>query len=312
MNIVNNTAISIFGMFFIIVIGLIAAKRDIFSSEGNKKINALLLDVVSPTLIFTSYQTLYSASNLKNLLGVIILSFILMVMAIIISRIFIKAKGDEKKYLVERMAIMYTNCGNIGIPLMLALFGAEGVFLCTGFITTFNIILWSYGVMILKGSINKKDILNIFKGPNMIAIIIGLIFYTTNIRLPQILMTPLKMIANMVTPLTMLVIGATLANSKIKELFFNKRVYFVVFIHNIIVPISALLLYHFILKKFLIVDSIVWLIAFIGISCPVGASAPMFAMKYKKDERYASNLLSVSTIFSILTIPLMISLNTLF
>lgn len=294
------------------VVGLVAAKKDIFSSDGNKKLNALLLDVVSPAVIFTSYQTELSPSKFKNLLGVIILSFILMVMAIVISRIFIKAKGDANKYLVERMAIMYTNCGNIGIPLMLALFGAEGVFLCTGFITTFNIILWSYGVMILKGSLSKTDILNVFKGPNMIAIIVGLLFYITNIRLPQIVMTPLNMIASMVTPLSMLLIGATLSSSKIKELFLKTRVYYVVIIHNILVPFCALLLYHFVLKKFLIVEPIVWLIAFIGICCPVGASAPMFAMKFGKDEKYASSLLSVSTIFSILTIPLMISVNALF
>ncbi len=294
------------------VIGLISAKKGVFSSEGNKRINALLLDVVSPILIFTSYQTVYSPSKLKNLSYVIILSFILMVLSIIISRIFIRAKGDERVYLVERMAIMYTNCGNIGIPLMLALFGAEGVFLCTGFITTFNIILWSYGVMILKGSLDKNDILNVFKGPNMIAIIVGLIFYCTNIRLPQIFMTPLNMIASMVTPLTMLVIGATLSKCKMSELFLRARVYYIVILHNILVPICSLLLYVFVLKKFIIVEPIVWLIVFIGISCPVGASAPMFAMKFGKDEKYASTLLSVSTIFSIISIPVMISINSLF
>jgi predicted permease len=294
------------------MVGLVAAKKDIFSEEGNRRINALLLEVVSPVLIFTSYQTEAAAGKLRNLLWVIALSFIFMVIAIILSHIFVKAKGDEKVYNVERMAIMYTNCGNIGIPLMLALFGTEGVFLCAGFITTFNIICWSYGVAMLKGSINKKDIFNIFKGPNMIAIILGLFAYITNIRLPQLVMAPLNMIASMITPLTMLVIGATLAKNTLKDLFGTHRVYYIVAIHNLIVPMTCIFLYHLVIKNFIQIDSIVWLVALIGISCPVGATAPMFAIRFKKNGYYASTLLSVSTMFSLVTIPLMLFINSLF
>jgi predicted permease len=299
-------------MFVIMIIGLIAAKKGIFSSEGNKTLNSLLLDIVSPILIFTSYQTEFSPEKLENLLGVIILSLILLILAIVLSKVFIRAKGDDKVYLVERMSIMYTNCGYIGIPLMLALFGSEGVFLCTGVITALNIILWSYGVMMLKGSLDRTDILNIFRGPNMIAIIVGLICYVTNIRIPQIILNPLSMIAGIVTPLTMLIIGATLSKCKIKELFFSARVYYIVFLHNIVVPLISLLLYVFVLKRFFVVEPIVWLVTFIGMSCPVGASSPMFALKFDKDERYASTLLSVSTIFCILTIPIVVSINSLF
>ena len=312
LDIITNTAISIFGMFLIMMIGLGAAKKGIFSEDGNKRINALLLDVVSPILIFTSYQTELSQDKLRNLLWVIIFSFVLMCIAIIVSKIAVKAKGDEKVYNVERMALMYTNCGNIGIPLMLALFGTEGVFLCAGYITTFNIICWSYGVAMLKGSINKKDILNIFKGPNMIAIIVGMFAYVTDIRLPGIIMTPLTMIANMVTPLTMLVIGATLAGNTMKDLFKNKRVYYIVAIHNFIIPIFAILLYHLVIKNFITVVPIVWLISLIAISCPVGATAPMFAIRFGKDGYYASTLLSVSTIFSLISIPLILVINNLF
>jgi hypothetical protein len=311
-NIVSNTVVSIFGMFFLMLVGLLAAKKGVFSEEGNRKINALLLEVVSPVLIFTSYQTELSTGKLKNLLWVIFLSFIFMSVAILVSHIVVNSKGDEKNYNVERMAIMYTNCGNIGIPLMLALFGTEGVFLCAGFITTFNIICWSYGVAMLKGFLNKKDILNIFKGPNMVAIFLGLIAYITNIRLPQILMTPLNMIASMITPLTMLVIGATLARNSLKDLFRNHRVYYIVAIHNILVPMICLFLYYFVIKNFIQIDSIVWLVTLIAISCPVGATAPMFAIRFRKNGYYASTLLSVSTIFSLVTIPLMLFINSLF
>lgn len=312
MDIVSNTVVSIFGMFFIMMVGLIAAKKGIFNEEGNKRINALILDVVSPLMIFTSYQTELSSGKLRNLMWVIALSFLFMVIAILVSHIVVTTKSDEKNYNVERMAIMYTNCGNIGIPLMLALFGTEGVFLCAGFITTFNIICWSYGVAMLKGSITKKDIFNIFKGPNMIAIIFGLIAYVTNVRLPQIVMTPLNMIASMITPLTMLVIGATLARNSIKDLFGNNRVYYIVAIHNIVIPLICILIYHFILIKFIQIDSIVWLITLIAISCPVGATAPMFAIRFNKNGYYASILLSVSTMFSLITIPLILIINNLF
>jgi predicted permease len=311
-DIVSNTVVSIFGMFFIMIVGLGAAKKGIFNEEGNKRINALLLDVVSPVLIFTSYQTELSTDKIKNLLVVITLAFIFMSTAILISHIVVKKKGEEKNYSVERMAIMYTNSGNIGIPLMLALFGKDGVFLCAGFVTTFNIICWSYGVAMLRGSITRNDIFNIFKGPNMIAIMLGLLAYLTNFRLPQMVMTPLNMIAGMITPLTMLVIGATLAGNTIKDLFSKPRVYYIVAIHNLLVPMVCILIYHLVIKRFVQIDSIVWLVTLIAMSCPVGATAPMFAIRFNKNGYYASTLLSVSTLFSLITIPIMLVINNLF
>lgn len=312
MNIVSNTVISIFGMFFIMMVGLFASKRGIFSEEGNKRINALLLDVVSPIMIFTSYQTELSQDKIRNLVIVISLAFLFMTTAIVLSRVLIHAKGDEKIYSVERMAIMYPNSGNIGIPLMLALFGKEGVFLCAGFVTTFNIISWSYGVAMLRGSLTKRDILNIFKGPNMIAIMVGLFAYLTNIRLPQIIMSPLNMIASMITPLSMLVIGAVLAGNTLKDLFSRPRVYYIVAIHNFLVPIVCILIYHLIIRRFIQIDEIVWLVTIIAMACPVGATAPMFAIRFNKNGYYGSTLLSVSTLFSLVTIPIVLIINNLF
>jgi hypothetical protein len=74
----------------------------------------------------------------------------------------------------------------------------------------------------------------------------------------------------------------------------------------------CLFLYYFVIKNFIQIDSIVWLVTLIAISCPVGATAPMFAIRFRKNGYYASTLLSVSTIFSLVTIPLMLFINSLF
>jgi len=306
MEIAIKTSLQILQMLVILSIGAYAYKKEIISNNGLKTLTNLLLEIVMPLLIFTSYQRDYNSEQVKGLIITFFLSILSIIIAIIISIIVIK-KNNKRDYLVERMSIMYTNCGFIGIPLMSALYGPLGVFYCTGFITAYNLICWSYGISMLVKLPLKEKLIKIFTGRNMIAIALGLLFYFFSIRIPETIVNPMKTIGSMNSPLALLIVGGTIMKSPIRKIFFDLRSYYILFIHNLIIPLIIILLLSQINTTNLIKNVIL-----IAMACPIGVISTTFSLKFNRDEKYASSLLGLSTIFSIITIPLAIYINTFF
>jgi predicted permease len=305
MEIATRTSMQILQMLVILAVGAYAYKRNIIHDNGLKSLTNILLEIVSPLLIFTSYQRDYNQEQVEGLIITFVLSFISIVIGIIISLVVVK-KSDKRDYLVERMAVMYSNCGFIGLPLMQAIYGQLGVFYCTGFITAFNLICWSYGVSMLEKLPLKEKIIKIISGRNMIAIFVGLSFYFLSIRLPSIIVSPLSAIGNMNGTLALVIVGATIMQNPLKSLFNNLRGYYILIIHNLLLPIVILFL-----LKYVNTTEMIKNIVLIAMACPVGATTTTFALKFNKDGLYASSLLGLSTVACIITIPIVIFLGSL-
>ena len=305
MDIASQTTLQIIQMLVILSIGAYAYKKEIIPDSSLKSLTGILLEIVNPLLIFTSYQREYNQEQVKGLVFTFVLSFVALFIAILVSRIAVK-KTDKRDYLVERMAIMYSNCGFIGLPLMYALFGQIGVFYCTGFITAFNIMSWSYGIGILVKLPFKEKVIKVVTGRNMIAIFLGLFCYIFSIRLPEIIVSPLAAIGSMNSSLALLIVGATVMKNPLKDMFNNIRGYYILVIHNLVIPIIVLLLLSLIEG-----DEMIKTIVLIAIACPVGATTTTFALRFNRDELYASSLLGLSTIASVITIPFILYLNSL-
>lgn len=304
MDIASRTSIQILQMLVILIIGGYAYKKKIIQDNGLKSLTNILLEIVSPLLIFTSYQRDYNQEQIKGLILVFILSLISILIAILISLLVIK-KDEKKDYLVERMAIMYSNGGFIGLPLMSALYGPLGVFYCTGFITAFNLICWSYGISMLEKLPLKEKLIKIITGRNMIAIFSGLFCYFLSIRLPNIIIAPMTSIGSMNSSLAILIVGATVIKTPLKNMFTNIRGYYILLIHNLLIPIIVLLLLMNLNVSIMIKN-----IVLIAVACPVGATTTTFALKFGKNELYASSLLGLSTIACIFTIPFVLFLSS--
>ena len=105
----------------------------------------------------------------------------------------------------------------MGIPLIEGVFGTEGVLYATAYLTTFNVFVWSHGVLMMKNSFSKKEVLKILKTPAIIAVTVGIICYVTNLRFSNIITRPIEYIASMNTPLAMVVSGITIAQALVCE-----------------------------------------------------------------------------------------------
>lgn len=292
----------IFEMFIIMLLGAIAFRTGIVDGAANKRLSGLLLKVISPALLFMAYQIDLEPERLRGLGITLALSALSYVWTILLVNVLIRP-GKSRAVEIERMAAIYSNCGFIGIPLINGIMGMEGVFYITAYITMFNIAVWSHGLMIMSGSASVRETLRNFIQPATIAIGLGIVCFLLQIRVPDVVANPLNMVGDMNTPMAMLVAGCNLAESDLLGALKRKSTYWISFIKLILVPVVSILF-----LKLIPVEEIYIMTVLIAIACPTGAMGMMFALQYNKDSNYASELFTVTTILSLVTIPLVMLL----
>jgi predicted permease len=286
-------------MFFLILVGILCYKIKLIDQEMNRKLSDLVLMLVNPLLIFITYQRKFEAELLQGLLISLGLALFTHFFGIIIGYIILRGGKHKSELVIERFAVVYSNCGFIGIPLVNGLFGSEGVFYLTAYMTIFNLLVWTHGVIIMTGRTDMKSICKTLLSPTVIATISGFIFFILRIMLPDILLDSLTYISNMNTPLAMLVAGITIAQTDVRRWIGKLRIYYVSFFKLIFIPVAMLLLFQFLpLPKIVILTSV------LAAACPTAATVNLFSIRFEKNYLYASEIFAVTTILSMVTIPL--------
>lgn len=298
MDLAYITATKIIEMFIILLVGAGAYKAGIADEETGSRLTRILLNIISPCVILLSYQIDFDKERLYGLAVTAILSLASFVIAIAVSKIAVTKKTGPDMA-VERMSIVFSNCGFIGIPLIDGILGGEGVFYMTAYLTVFNLFVWSHGIMLMSGkSESVKKTARSLINPSNAAIILGVFLFLTGIKLPEIIREPVGLIGGMNTPAAMLISGINLAQSDFMGGLKNKRTYIVSLSKLIVVPGLTLLL-----LMAAGADRSISITILTAAACPSGAMGTMFALQYKKNSQYASNLLTITTALSLITIP---------
>ena len=283
-------------MFFIMILAFICYRIKLINQEGNRNFSNLLLMVVNPCLIITVYQTDYNPELAKGLCTAFILAFAAHFIAIPIAHFAFSSKS--KNFEIDRFAAVYSNCGFMGIPIVNSVLGSEAVFYLTAYMSTFNILVWTHGSTLLNGGFSKKNLKQGLTSPLFLATIAGIILFFTQIQLPPVINDSLDYIASMNTALAMLVAGLSVAQTDLKRIFTNLRIYKVCFIKLLVIPLAVLIF----LSLIPVSETIVYPIL-IASACPAATTATMMCILYEKDYTYSSEIISVSTILSMITIP---------
>lgn len=294
-------AITVFGqvlvMFLLMGVGFLCFKLKLVTNEGKKEMTNVLLYIVLPAIIVSAYQVDYHPEMAKNLIVALALAFGSHVLAIVLGKIFISEKKDPD-FLISRFAVIYSNCGFMAIPLISALYGGTGVFYASAYMTVFNFLSWTHGYMMLAGKKDKSVVKQAFLSPSVIAVFVGLLLFFAQIRLPGVLSDTIQFIAPLNTPIAMIIIGISLAQADLKQAFLSKKNYYVVFLINVVIPVVATLLY-----VFLPLNEELLLINLIARACPTATLTLLFATRFQQNEIYAAELLTLSNLASIVTIP---------
>lgn len=292
-------------MFILMIVGLACYKTKIISAQTNRGLSSLIATVVNPILIFMSYQTKLNSQLINGLLYAFLFSAISYAIALTLSYVLIRKK-ENPNCGIERMAVVYSNCGFIGIPLISSIFGAEGVVYLSAYMTFFNVFIWTHGVLTIKGEREKGTLKKIFTAPGIIASIVGLIMLATGFILPPLASEPLTMLSDLNTPLAMIVAGVTIAQTNMLAALKKPRLYLTSLLRLFVVPLIT----YFVLIALFGTPTMSMMTVVIASACPIGAMCTLFAINYGKDEKYSAELFAFTTIFSCVTLPLLVTLFT--
>jgi len=297
---------SVLSLFLIMLVGVYANKKKIITPALNRGLSDLLINVTLPILILTSFMTSFDESMQSNVIKSFLYSLFAFIMLFIISyTLVIPLKGDKKD--VVNFSNIFPNTGFIGFPILTVALGSEGVIYGAVYSMFFNFMVFSYGMMLYKGFKKgndfKKELLNVLKRPAILAVFIGMIVMILSIKVPEIIYSSLKLIGSITGPLSMIVIGVTLSDLKFKNLIMDWTLYYASIIKLIIMPI--ILIYFF---KLIGVTSIVTNTIVILNAMPTATLASIFAEKYNKELEYSTIIVVITTLFSVITIPLIIYL----
>ena len=225
-------------LFLMIFMGFLIVKAKLLNSEDSKILSIIVLYLIIPCVIINAFQVDYTPQTVKGLLialaGSVMTQVILLIVVSILGRVF---HLNE----VEVASIYYSNSGNLIVPIVMFILGKEWVLYGCVFMSVQLVFIWTHCKKIISRESTydwRKIVLNI----NMISIAIGIILFLTRIHLPAIINNTLSAVGSMIGPASMIVTGMLFAGMDFKQIFANKRVYFVSFFRLIIVPVIALFL----------------------------------------------------------------------
>ena len=292
-------------LFIIMFIGVIAKKTNIINENMEKSISSILTKIGMPALVISSSSIAYSKDILPNMLNIFLITIVSYIAIIALGRLNTKLFKFEKNTAnVYLSLILFANVGFMGYPVARALYGEIGVFYASIVNLVFTTIVWTYGILLYnsKGKLNFKSLANI----GTISSLLGILLFLLQIRISGPILSALDLTGRMTIPLSMLLIGALIANVNIKELFSDWKIYWTSFIKLIIIPLITV----FVLK-FLNYNEIVVSICTIMAAMPAAAINAIFAQEFDVNPNFASIGVFITTLLCIVTLPLMLYILTI-
>jgi len=291
-------------LIILMLVGVLLVKIHILDEETSRKLAVIVINVANPALIINSSQTDHSVPG-SELLTAVIVAMILYAVLILAAAVLPKImKLKQEQANAYAIMIVFSNIGYMGIPLVSELLGASAMLYLSVFILFFNILIYTYGIMLLQRGVTASSVQQRFSAkklfnPGVVASIIAVALYLLRTRLPELITVPLEYLSNLTAPIGMLIIGVALANVKLRELFTDYKLLIFSLVRLLVVPlVSCFILKHFIGGGELLGVCVVMM------STPVGSMTVMMAQQYGGDTELLSKGVTMTTLLCIVTIPL--------
>lgn len=292
-------------LFLMIFMGFLIVKSKLLKAEDSKILSVIVLYLIVPCVIINAFQVDYTKDTVQGLLIALAASVLTQIVLLIVISVFGKLIHLNE---VEVASIYYSNSGNLIVPIVTFILGKEWVLYGCVFMSVQLVFIWTHCKKIISREPSydwRKIVLNI----NMISIAIGIVLFLTRIHLPEDINSTLSAVGSMIGPASMIVTGMLFAGMDFKQIFANKRVYFVSFLRLIIIPVIALFLIKCSqLSTFSSNGNKLMLIVFLAIITPSASTVTQMCQVYGNDSQYASAINVVTTLFAIITMPAMVML----
>ena len=286
-------------MVLMMAVGVALIKTKTINETGVKQMSNIAMYVATPAVIIQAFAVDYNREQLMNGLWVAAFFALAMLLSAILARA-VCGRADR----VGQFAVVFSNTGFVGIPIIQSLLGPEYVFYVTMTMAVGTFVLWTYGIYLISGDTSMISARKILTNPAVIALAIGLVLFFAPVHLPPIVDQVLTGMANLNTGLAMLVLGANLGSSNIGLMFSDLRLYKASALRLLAVPAITLLTLFLMPCPFEIK-----MVMLIAEATPCGAATSMLAQMFGGDYQYATGLVIVTTLLSMVTMPLVLTLS---
>ncbi len=284
-------------MFFYLAIGCLLFRFDLLTKEGSRSLANLLIYISLPCAIIQSFCISDGPEIRQALLPSLFLGALLLLLSMAISAVLFRQEP------LQNFGAAFSNAGFMGIPLISASLGEQAVFFSAGFTAMLNILQWTYGQRLLSQQKTKrpwKALLN----PLMVGFLIGLALFFSRAALPSAVLSCLSALSGLNAPLAMITVGAYLAQADFHDMIFTARNYWVCAVRLLLIPLMSIVL----LSLFSGVSVSLRYALLIAACAPIGANVAVYAQRLNGNYTYAVQLVCLSTLLSIITMPLIMGL----
>lgn len=291
-------------LFLILALGYFIFKIKLVDDNFTKQFSALVIKVTMPALLLSSVLDITERQPLRDVLtsfGIAVaLFFIVMpIVGFLLAKLFRVKRNSTGLYV---FMATFSNVGFMGFPVISALAGEVGLFYAAIYNLVFNVAVFTLGVWLVNhgkdGESSGFDI-KLLMSPGVIAALLAIALYSMNIKLPVLLCDTIRSVGSITSPSAMLIIGCTLAKMDVKTVFSDWRLYPWILIKQIVIPILLWIPLAMIIK-----NEILLTVTFILFLMPVANNAVLFANTYNGDAELAARSVFLTTLFSLLTVPI--------
>lgn len=280
-------------------VGVFAYRKQMITDENRNQLISLTLNVLMPALVFNSFKAV-TPEILKTGLWAFIGSVIIYSFYAIIGTLAYRDMEPSKRKVLD-YATLVNNAGLAGQPLSLSMYGNVGALYASIFLVPHRIFMWSLGIKILdfdtKDVKGPSTLYKLIRNPSIIAVFFGLARGLLQIELPSFLDRSIITMGSIVSPFSRIIIGSIIATISVHSLF-DKAVLRYTFIRLVFIPMTVLFV-----SKIIGLDETLIGVFTIMSSMPAGTTTALLAADYDLDEEYASKIVFVTTILSIITVP---------
>jgi len=287
----------------IVALGVFLGKIKWIDENSNKSLVNLLLMVFMPAALFSAFPKTYSEESLNMFLsglggGVLVMMGLIIVSRIIFNKWFYKGEIRFE----SQFAFIFNNATFLGYPIVATTFGEAGLVPYSGFIIAFNIALFSYGVFLFERKLTWRLVRDTVLNPNIIAVLLGLVLFLVDWQLPVPVTSSVDFVAAAMTPLSLIVIGYMLSHARLSSLMRKWRLFVAAIVQLILGPILT----FWLLASFNFPTEVIIVCTLIQ-ALPTATSLGLFAKKYGGNDIESSELVAISTVLSVITLPVMVS-----
>ena len=290
-------------LFALMVVGFLCNRRKLLNAVAIKGITELLVLIVTPCVIVHSFiQQKFAPSLLGDLGWALAMSVFAHAVGAAIAFLCLHDRNPNRGG-VLRFATIFSNAGFMGIPLEYALLGADGVFFGAMYVVVFNLVCWSLGVAVMRRGMKNVGLRALFVNAGTVGVTLGLPFFLFSLKLPEVVGRPVAMLADLNTPLAMIMVGWYLAETDFRPVLRCGAAYGVAALRLVAVPLVVIAAFACVRACVPALNPVMAVAISTAAAAPTAALTTVIAARYDKDVSTATSLVSGTTLLSILTMP---------